>query len=700
MAATTPILIPQKAQDGFVQFWKQACQQANQQWNIRERLRQVDLSYIREVDWTSENIRAKLTNMWGDPTKIQNIIMPIVAPAVESAVAYQTSVFLTGYPIFQAISDPTNEDAAIQMNAILEDQSIRGAWVRHLMMFFRDGFKYNLSFIEADWCTETIGAIETDLAFDGGKTGKPKDIIWSGNRVRRIDPYNAVYDNRCAPADLPWKGEFIGYVELESRIALKQRLQNLPMRMNVTKAFESGVGSIVPGFRNGGAESYYIPQVNPWAFVDQITRNSMDWLAWAGASGTTEHRIAYKNMYEVATLYGRIIPSDFGLNVPSPNTPQVWKFIIVNNQVLVYAERQTNAHNLIPIFVGQPKEDGLMYQTKSLAMDTRPFQDVNSALMSSIIASRRRAISDRVLYDPSRVTEAQINSPNPSAKIPVRPSAYGKPLGEAVYHFPFSDDQLTPSLQVMQSVNAQANTITGQNAAKQGQFVKGNKTLHEYADVMAHANAPDQMVSILYEAQVFTPLKEVLKTNILQYQGGVSLYSQAQDTVVSVDPVALRKSVMKFKISDGLLPSDKIMSLDAFQATSQMLMSAPQLASGYNMTDLLAYLMKSQGADIKPFQLPPAQVAYQQAYGQWQQMVATTIQEFMTSISQKGLPIDQQQQLIKALQSSLPPAPTPQQYGWQPQSQSSNQPVQIGDSNSSAQGSGNPVSDMLNSQNQ
>jgi len=32
------------------------------------------------------------------------------------------------------------------------------------------------------------------------------------------------------------------------------------------------------------------------------------------------------------------------------------------------------------------------------------------------------------------------NSPNPSAKMPVRPAAYGKPLGEAYYAIPYKDE--------------------------------------------------------------------------------------------------------------------------------------------------------------------------------------------------------------------------------------------------------------------
>jgi len=33
------------------------------------------------------------------------------------------------------------------------------------------------------------------------------------------------------------------------------------------------------------------------------------------------------------------LPNDFGMMVPEENTPQVWKFVIINNQVVLYAER-------------------------------------------------------------------------------------------------------------------------------------------------------------------------------------------------------------------------------------------------------------------------------------------------------------------------------------------------------------------------
>ena len=659
-------LLNKKQQEGLVQFHRQCYQMLNQQWNVREQMRQVDLAYMRELDYTQENIRARLANMYGDPTRFQNITMPIIQPTVENAVAYQASVFLTGVPLFPVVSDPSNQDAARQLETIIDDQASRGAWVRQFLLFFLDGFKYNLSAIEVAWKDITTPAFETDLGYKQGKEAKPKEVIWSGNCLKRIDPYNFFWDTRYAASEVPERGEFAGYTELFTRTELKSFIASLPylIRNNITPAFESGAGFSAGGYSPGGIESYFIPQVNPWALINKNPRATTDWMMWAGVTGG-ENKIQYKNMYEVTTLYARIIPSDFSLSVPSPNTPQIWKLIIVNHQVIIFAERQTNAHNLIPILLGTPKEDGLMYQTKSVAQNIRPYQDVSTALVNSLVHSRRRAISDRVLYDPSRVDSAHINSDNPSSKIPVRPAAYGKPLQEAVYPFPFNDNQLPDILNCVQFFNGAANTIASQNSARQGQFTKGNRTMHEYQDIMAHAQAPDQVIAMLYETQVFTRLKEILKCNILQFQGGTQLYNRQSKQIITIDPIQLRKSVMAFKVGDGLVPTDKVINSDTLQVMMQM-MATPgsPIAQTFDIGALMTYFLKTQGADVNDFRKPPQQLAYENAVQQWGVARQQTLEQLQTVI--KAAQPEQLVQLMQEVQKMIPPMPTPDQFGYQP----------------------------------
>lgn len=656
MAGATPMLLPARSQEAIIQFHRACYQMLNQQWNVRQQMRNIDLAYIREQDWTKENIRARLANRYGDSTKYQNITVPVVMPQVESAVTYQASVFLTGVPIFGWVAAPGDESAALMYQAIIEENQTRGAWIREFMLFFRDCFKYNLGMVEVDWAREVTEAIETDVSFKGGQEGKPKEVVWTGNCVKRWDPYNTFWDSRYKPTEIFRDGEFVGETKLMSRIHLKKFLAELPDKMiqNIVPAFESGLGGSAGGW-NGGIESYYVPQINPEALIEGgFPFRTTNWLQWAGMLAGTPGAatINYQNLYEVTTMYARIIPSDFALRVPSANSVQVWKFIIVNHQVLVYAERQTNAHGFLPVLFGQPNEDGLGYQTKSLAANAIPFQQVGSALVNSTMAARRRAISDRGIYDPSRISEAHINSDNPSAKIPLRPAGYGKPINEAYYSIPFRDDQSPVAFSELAQVMQMANVVNGQNQAKQGQFVKGNKTLHEYSDVMSHANGRDQMTAMLFEGQVFTPLKEILKINTLQYQAGISIFSPSMQQSVKIDPVALRKSFSTYKITDGLTPTDKEISGDALQAALQAIATSPAIGAGYNLAPMFSYMMKTQNMDLTPFEKSPQQQAYEQAVGQWQQAVE--------QISKTAQPSPTGQP------PAFPPQPTPAQFGYVP----------------------------------
>lgn len=642
MAGNIPFIPSKTAQDALVAFHHQCYNLNSQTWNIRENMRNIDLAFARTNDFTSEQAQAKLANRYGDPTKFQNIVLPVVAPQVEAAVAYQSAVFLTGNPIFGVVADPQNEDAALQLQTIIENDSVRGGWARQLYLFFLDGFKYNLSALEVAWETQKVPSFSTDPSLPEAKVGQ---VNWSGNVVRRLDPYNLVFDARYSPTEISTRGEFAGYTQMMSRLELKSFIQTLPRVIgeNIIPAFESPVSA--PAGASAPTNAFYIPKINPEAILQWDPRRSTDWMAWAGlAQSVAKSPIKYKNVYEVTTLYARILPSDFGFRVPEPNTPQIWKFIFVNHSVLLYAERQTNAHNMLPILFGQPKEDGLGYQTKSFAQTVQPMQEIGTALLNARIHSQRRSLVDRVVYDPSKIDSRYINSDNPAAKIPLKPAAYGTNPAEAMYKIPYQDDGAAVAFQEVQMLLGFANQITGLNQARQGQFVKGNKTVHEYESVMQNASARDQSIAMLYESQVFTPLKEILKLNILQYHTGGPVYSASEQKSVEVNPVSLRETSLTFKVSDGLLPSEKLLSLDELSTAFQALAQSPQLGNAYDLAPMFSYLFKPRGANLKPFEKSKEQLQYEQAMGAWQQAAANA---------------------AKAGAQFSTPQPIPQQFGVQ-----------------------------------
>jgi hypothetical protein len=272
--------------------------------------------------------------------------------------------------------------------------------------------------------------------------------------------------------------------------------------------------------------------------------------------------------------------------------------VFINDQILVYAQPVSLIQDNFPVFLTEPKRDGLGYQTKSSAQEGIDFQNVSSAMMNSIIHARRRAISDRVLYDPSKVSEAQINNENPSAKIPVRPSAYGKNVSEAVYAFPFRDDQSQLMLSEIEMLGRMGDKALGLNPARQGQFVKGNKTLSEYEGVMNNSNGREQLKALTYECQLFTPMKETLKNNILEKQTPATMWSRELQTTVKVDPVEMRKASIQFKMSDGLVPAEKIISGDMLGKALNVMQTNQGLSQQYNIASVFTFLMKTQNVDL------------------------------------------------------------------------------------------------------
>lgn len=645
MAATAPLgYIFPKSQAALMTFARQCFRTLETTWNLRNRMREIDLSYLRQVDWTKEHLRAKIANTLGDPTRLQNVIIPLVAPQVASAVAYQAAVFLSPRPLFEFLAPPENISEAKMFQAIVEENSIRGGWIRELLLFLYDIHKYHGA-VEVWWDQITTYGLETDLSYSN-KEAKPKEVIWAGNCVHRWDPYNTFFDARVELPKMADHGEFAGKSELMGRIRLKKLMQSLPNVINATEAFESATTMD----RADESGLYYVPELNMDAFIHPEDRNTWnhvtDWEAFFAETGQRP-KINYKNNYVVSTLYGRLCPSDFDIRIPNANTPQIFKMIIVNERVPIYIERQTNAHDKIPVFFGSAAENGLSYQANSLAGDAGTYQSIASALANSVIASRRRAVADRAIYDPSRISEAHVNNPSPTSKIPVKPAAYGKPLNESYFPIPFNDNTSSQSLQDMQLVIGMANVLGGQNQVRQGQFIKGNKSVPEFDAIMAGATAKDQLTSLLLEAQVFTPLKETIKINTLQYQQPAQIYSPSGKNLVKVDPIELRKATFTFKVTDGINPKEKIAHTDVLQGAVQAIATSPILGSAYNIGPAFSYMMSLENVDLSPFEKSPEQMAYEQALSTWQAVAMEAMK--------KGIELEKNH-----------PMPTPDQFGYVP----------------------------------
>lgn len=643
--SSDPIRIDDRAQEKLVQFARYAFQSQDDVWSLRTRLEQADRNYLRQIDFTEEQRKAQAANKSGDPTKLQNMIVPMVLESVENGASFLTQVFLTEYPMFKFGSGPEMSQVTMMWNTLVGEDQIHYGWAAEFNKAFRNAEKYNFSPILCDWKSERKWK---PVSGNGANGVALEQVLWEGNCIESIDPYNVIYDTSCPISKCHIDGEFVGYVELMSRTKLKRFIHSLgeDRLKNDVKAYESPNWDVI----------HYTPDINIKAGGRKNIpgESSFNWAAWV--TDEAQQKIKYRNGYTVLRLYARIMPYEFGIRAPMDQTPDIWKLIIVNG-VLVYARPMTNAHDLLPLILVQSQVDNLDFQTESNAETQEPFQQMVSALWNAKLQSSRRRVTDRMLYNPLLIDPDHINSPNPSAKIPIRPGAYMRKLEEAVYKIPFDDANSQYWLQEVQGIAEWGLRAQGHNRVSAGQFQKGNKLESEFKTVMANAGSRDRSKAIMWEVYGMHPIKMILKSNYLQYIGtNETRYNRAEKQEINIDPVELRKAAGEFEVGDGLMPIERLIDTDTLAQAFQLLSQDPSIAAEFNKADLFTYLMEMKGADkLSKFKKPKEQAQFEQTLGAWQSVAVELGKKVGTSLG------DGKFLMPEDIQKIIGPAPQPPQ---------------------------------------
>lgn len=604
------LIVGEKSQESLLQYITACYQIRDEGWQLRQRLEDADRAYMRESDFSDEQNKASIANRAGDKTKLQNMQVPMVMESIENTAGFLSNVYCTDYPMFKFVSDPDKQDLALMWNTLVGEDQIYYGWAGEFNVAFRCGAKYNFAPIEVEWCKR----IKYKPKNGNGPNGVVlEQTVYEGNRVRALDPYNLIYDPRVPIHKCHEEGEFIGYIEPMSRIKLKTFIHSLgnDRLKNDVKAYQAADWGI----------QYYVPQIN--LKVQLRNKNwlqgSFDWSKWL-FGGANAGDIRYQNMYSVATIYARIMPKEFGIQAPKDQTPDIWKLIAVNG-VMVYAMPMVNAHDMLPIIIAQPKVDiaSLSHQVKSQAENQVPFQEMTSALWNAKLQSARRRVTDRMIYNPLLIDPDHINSPNATAKIPIRPTAYGRKLEEAVYVIPFDDSNSQYFIQEAEGVAKWGMRVDGRNNVSLGQFQKGNKLNDEYHDTMANAGLQDRTQALMWETFAMVPIKTICKSNYLQMAPKGKKYNRTEERMIEIDPSKLREAEAEFEVGDGLLPAQRLARTDVIQNGLQFLQQDPATRAGYDMPPMFSYIMKVQGVDkLGKFEKTPEQRQYEQALGAWQ----------------------------------------------------------------------------------
>lgn len=567
----------------------------NTQQQKRQSFERCDKYLQKTGDYSEETRKGESAVKNGDKTKMANIEIALTQQYKESAEAYMVGTFLTGNPIFSAVSNRKNEDTASMLTALTGRDQYRLGWVGHLSRCLDDALRYNICGAEVKWGTRTAINAATRIEEGAAKTGSFNSVVYEGNEIIRIDPYNLVYDLDVEPSKVHIDGAYAGYFEMKNYISFKRQFKKWNdvyiVKENIKTAFES----------NSGREHYFTPVIRKDNEIPNPTNN------WTHFWGTnTKHNLkGHDGQYEFLTLYKRIIPKEYGVNVPNAGSPQVFKLVWVNSH-LIYAEPVIAGHEYLPIVIGQvyPGRNDV----KSFVEYLMPLQDLATATMSASLQSMRRAVSDRALYNPKRIRKADIEAEAPNSKVPVGGTGFDEDMRTAYYQIPFQDTISPMFNQQLGTIFSLAENETGLNKSAQGNFIKGNKTSMEFGTIMSNSQARLQLGAMRLGQSFFDPIKEILKLNYLVYAANEEVDNLATNTTVQIDPAMLRKQAPEFKMADGIMPSTKLANTEVLMQASQMFAQNPMAFMNYDIEGMLVSIIKQQGFhDVENYKRTPEQ---------------------------------------------------------------------------------------------
>ena len=521
-------------------------------------------------------------------------IIPLVKPDVDAIGDYLINTFLSANQLFTIVSGPDNEDQKKQMQAVIDESSDVFKYQEELSTVIREAVRYNIGAADVSWQTVVNKTIKSSNVTQSDAV--ISNVTFAGNRIKRISPYNLFYDPNVEANKVAQDGDFAGYVERLSMVQLYKLIADIKLDEehvnHETKDLWASVANPV---------LFYDPDVNTKKDTIKGKGRWTEFFDFAGAINTvTDTR--YTSHFEVLTFYCRIVPNLFGINVPAGDSIQIWKFIVVNGQFIIYANKIESAHDLLNIVIGVPQLEGLGDQSKAISEVLIPYQELSSELWQIRRASLYRAVDDRGIYDPSLVSKVDIESKNPRKKIPLKRTASRdvKPQ-DAYYPIPFREDGTLRLTDEIANIRRYANELSGTNNTIRGQFQKGNKTRYEYQDVQQNAISSQVVMALMLEVQMFSHLKRIIKMNILLNQTATSLYDRKTNTNVDIDPVQLRQASLAFKIADGVANTKSLINIDALREAMMYIGQSPQFQMEYDMGKLLAHIFSLENADLTDY---------------------------------------------------------------------------------------------------
>jgi len=562
--------------DAMAKFSEDRMRLNHTRWNFMEKKVQA---YVNDADYEALLETLKQTNQ--PPPEPFQIVVPYTYATLHAAATYISSVLLNKKPIFGLnASRGTAVDNARYMEQALQYQLEESGGHETLWQQIWDGLNYSFATARINW-EVSEGQI---MKMQGRQRAFEQGIIYAGNKLVPVDPYNCLPDPRVPLHLAPERGDFM-FTKMElSAMVLKD--------MEISGELKWVSEALAKTNYGYGADD------------NASQRRSRIGLGKGERLIDPKDVISFRCVHEGTV---RLVPKEWKLG--DSTSSELWKFTWIKGGQIMQAEPLNMLHMQHPYATQEPNSLGYDFMSLSMGEMISVFQDILSWLVSSRMENVRAAIANTFVADPARVEINDIRSSTIGRVIRLKQAAMGLPVQQAIQQL-ITNDVTGGHLADIQTMRMLADSTTGVNDNLRGIQTQGGRRSATEARMSMQAGASRlSQLAVRISAQQLRRMAQQMIINTQQLMPDEMWVEVTGDdgrwTSNKVTPEMMVGSY-NFQVTDGSLPVDKMALTEVWKEILFGIAQDPELRQRFSLAEIFKYTAELGGAkNIDSFELPP-----------------------------------------------------------------------------------------------
>ncbi|HFD32044.1 MAG TPA: hypothetical protein ENJ28_04950 [Gammaproteobacteria bacterium] len=501
-------------------------------------------------------------NAKGYGVKPTDTVLPLTQVQIDDAITFLIEVLGYDNDLYGAIAPKDKQAIATAFASVMNEHASKFSHLIQLNKFLFDSFKYNFAGLIPEWEQTSGNKIKNGI---GAGVETEYGIVYEGNKLTAIDPYNFFYDVSVKPTELHNEGEFFATADVYSEFKIRKMEAD-------GKIF--GIDNFIKD--NNYNIKYY--RVKPIIRADRNSNNSTSWLSMLSADEDSTSAVGI----ELIKFYIWLQPKKFGLGTSEKQS--IYRVTLANGTQVVRIQEMSNAHGLLPIGITMPWEDGFKEDTKSYAEILLPLQTFASAQMNTHQKANRKALYGLTFYN-KNVINLDDNYDPIASKIPVNvPPDFD--MRKAVVQFRDTPDTAN-TLRDIAMVAELMQQILPTDILKQVAGLE-RATQYQAASTVQGANRRNLKIAKIINGQAFSIVKHIQMYNILQYQKSMEILTP-EGELIEANVQDFRDTKIEFAISEGLKGLDKLSMIMNIKEVLNSVLQSQQANQQLNVVEIIDY---------------------------------------------------------------------------------------------------------------